>query len=233
MKEFILGDCMDYLPEFEDNHFDLAIVDPQYGIDEGNSAFKSRNTPIIQKNGNVLHAPDVKYVKGDWDKAPPSMEYFMELRRISKQQIIFGINYFNLNWGPGRIVWDKCNGDNDFSDCEIAYCSMHNSTRLFRYMWAGMMQGKSVTEGHIMQGNKSLNEKRIHPTQKPVIVYKWLLRKYAKPEFKIIDTHVGSGSSLVAFEDFECEYWACEKNEKHYSDAVKRLDIHKSQLRLL
>ena len=132
----------------------------------------------------------------------------------------------------GRIVWDKVNFDNDFSDCEIAYCSMHDSVRLIRYMWNGMMQGKSLKEGHIQQGNKKLNERRIHPTQKPVLLYLWILQNYAEAGWKILDTHVGSGSSLIACEKEGYEYWGFEKDEEYFDETQERIKRHKSQLTL-
>lgn len=127
------------------------------------------------------------------------------------------------NLAPGRIVWDKVNGKSPFSDCELAYCSLHNSVRKFSYMWNGMMQGKSLDEGHIAQGNKKLNEKRIHPTQKPVNLYLWLLQKYAKPGQLILDTHVGSGSSLIACNILHFDCVRFELNNKYYQLAKERL----------
>lgn len=156
-------DCMKALKEYPDNHFDLAIVDPPYfSGPEKRGFYGQKVSPIgVQRF----------YEKSEEWKVP-GPEYFKELERVSKHQIVFGCNYFQWNFPPGRIVWDKCNEKNSFSDCEIASCSLHDSVRLFRYMWSGMMQGKSISEGHIQQGNKKLNEKRIHPTQKPVALYK-------------------------------------------------------------
>ena len=133
----------------------------------------------------------------------------------------------------GRIVWDKCNGHSSFSDCELAFCSFHKSTRLFRYMWNGMIQGKSISEGHIMQGNKALNEKRIHPTQKPVNLYRWLLQTYAKEGDLILDTHVGSASSLIACKELGFDYIGFEKDPIIYQKAQQRLTDFQNQLRLL
>ncbi len=155
---------------------------------------------------------------------PPTKEYFDELFRVSKNQIIWGCNYFDYIFpSTGRIVWDKCNGKSTFSDCEIAYCSSHDSVRMFRFMWNGMMQGKSIEEGHIMQGNKKLNEKRIHPTQKPVTLYEWLLTKYAREGDIILDTHVGSGSSLIACERLGFEYIACDIDPFYFAAANERI----------
>lgn len=223
---------MEGMKTFPDKFFDLAITDPPYKIGESNSDFNSRNTPIKQKGGNYLNAPNRNYTRKKWDYLSPDANYFIELLRVTKQQIIWGVNYYDYLLSGGRIIWDKCNGNNDFSDCEIAYCSIHKSVRLFRYMWAGMFQGKSITEGHIQQGNKKLNQKKIHPTEKPIALYKWLLQKYAKPDFKILDTHAGSCSSVIAFLDYGCDWIAFEIDKDYYEAANKRIEIHKKQLKL-
>ena len=162
----------------------------------------------------------------------PNKDYFDELFRVSKNQIIWGVNYFDYSFGPGRIVWDKVNGQSSFSDCEIAYCSLHDSTRMFRYMWNGMMQGKSISEGHIQQGNKALNEVRIHPTQKPINLYLWLLQTYAKDGDKILDTHVGSASSLIACQELGFEYISCELDKDIFNLAKQRLDDYEKKIKL-
>lgn len=216
-------DCMKALKEYPDNHFDLAIVDPPYfSGPEKRGFYGQKVSPIgVQRF----------YEKSEEWKVP-GPEYFKELERVSKHQIIFGCNYFQWNFPPGRIVWDKCNEKNSFSDCEIASCSLHDSVRLFRYMWSGMMQGKSISEGHIQQGNKRLNEKRIHPTQKPVALYKWLLQKYAKPGDLILDTHVGSASSLIACHELGFDYIGFEIDEYYFNLAQKRIREAKAQLRM-
>ena len=216
-------DCMIALKEYPDNHFDLAIVDPPYfSGPEKRGFYGQKVSPIgVQRF----------YEKSEEWKVP-GPEYFKELERVSKHQIIFGCNYFQWNFPPGRIVWDKCNEKNSFSDCEIASCSLHDSVRLFRYMWSGMMQGKSISEGHIQQGNKRLNEKRIHPTQKPVALYKWLLQKYAKPGDLILDTHVGSASSLIACHELGFDYIGFEIDEHYFNLAQKRIREAKAQLRM-
>lgn len=216
-------DCMKALKEYPDNHFDLAIVDPPYfSGPEKRGFYGQKVSPIgVQRF----------YEKSEEWKVP-GPEYFKELERVSKHQIVFGCNYFQWNFPPGRIVWDKCNEKNSFSDCEIASCSLHDSVRLFRYMWSGMMQGKSISEGHIQQGNKKLNKKRIHPTQKPVALYKWLLQKYAKPGDLIIDTHVGSASSLIACHELGFDYIGFEIDEHYFNLAQKRIREAKAQLRM-
>jgi len=217
---------MDHMRKFPDNYFDLAIVDPPYFTGPEKRRYY----------GNKVSSIGVKRVYQaleEWEL--PSEEYFQELFRISKNQIIWGINYFSniYDFGPGRIIWDKVNGRTSFSDCEIAYCSSHDSTRQFRYMWNGMFQGKSIDQGHIQQGNKKLNENKIHPTQKPIDLYKWLLMKYAKKGYKILDTHAGSASSLIACHDLGFEYIAYEKSKKMYVKSKERLNDHTRQLSFL
>lgn len=208
-------DCMEGMKLIPDKYFDLAIVDPPYFTGPNKRKFYGRNInklKIRRKNYEPIESWDI-----------PSKEYFEELKRVSKNQIVWGINYFDYYLGPGLIIWDKVNGKSTFSDCEVAYCSMHNKTKMFRYMWNGMMQGKSISEGHIMQGDKSRNEVRIHPTQKPVNLYKWILLNYAKQGDKILDTHVGSASSLVACYEMGYEFLGFEKDKNMFHLANKRL----------
>lgn len=219
-------DCMEGMKLIPDKYFDLAIVDPPYFTGpEKRNYYGRRVSPIgVQR----------KY-KPSKEWSLPDDSYFKELVRVSHNQIVWGINYFPTTVldGSGRIVWDKVNGKSSFSDCEIAYCSHHDSVRIFRYMWNGMMQGKSISEGSVQQGDKGKNEVRIHPTQKPVALYKWLLKNYAKPGDKILDTHVGSASSLIACYDMGFEYLGFELDSDYYKMATDRLNKHKSQLNLL
>lgn len=213
-------DCMEGMSYLPDKSVDLAIVDPPYFSGPEKRGYYGRKVSPIG-------------VKRHYDKTDnwrvPEKEYFSELMRVSKNQIIWGCNYFDYSFGPGRIVWDKCNTNSSFSDCEIAYCSLHNTVRIFRYMWNGMCQGKSISEGFIMQGNKALNEKRIHPTQKPVNLYKWLLMTDAKPGDRILDTHVGSASSLIACEEMGFDYIGFEIDPVWYKSAVQRIDDYRLQ----
>jgi len=206
---------MDLMAQCPDNYFELAIVDPPYFSGPEKRGYYGRKvSPIGVKR--VYHKSD------NWEI--PNERYFKELFRVSKNQIIWGCNYFNYKFlTSGRIIWDKCNGKSSFSDCEIAYCSLHNSVRMVRYMWNGMMQGKSIEEGHIAQGNKKLNEKRIHPTQKPILLYKWLLERYANPGDKILDTHVGSASSLIACKELGFDFMGCEIDTYYYDAACERM----------
>lgn len=188
-------DCMDGMAQFPDGFFDLAVVDPPYGRKEHGG--KNRGKLVTQKSGTKIFVKDGGYAKKEWDFKPTTEEYFRELERVSKNQIVWGVNYLQYILGPGRIVWDKCNGASDQSDCEIAYNSMTTRVDLFRYMWAGMMQGKSITEGHIQQGNKAKNEIRIHPTQKPVALYTWIFQNYEKKDIKSWIPTWGAGAAAL------------------------------------
>lgn len=208
-------DCMEAMKQIPDRYFDLAIVDPPYF--DGPNKRKYYGRTVNKLNIKRNEYPIIE----EW--SIPNESYFKELLRVSKNQIVWGCNYFDYYLGPGRIIWDKVNGESTFSDCEIAYCSFHNKTKMFRYMWNGMMQGKSISEGHLMQGDKSKNEKRIHPTQKPVNLYKWILMNYAKQGDKVLDTHVGSASSLVACYEMGFYFIGFEKDKNIYKLASKRL----------
>ncbi len=223
-------DCMQGMKEFPDKYFDLAIVDPPYGRKEHGG--RNRSGYVRQKNGSKIFVKDGKYENRNWDNEPPSEEYFNELIRVSKNQIIWGCNYFDCPLIGGRIIWDKCNDGSDQSDAEIAYCSMNDRVDIFRYMWRGMFQGKSITEGTTQQGNKRLNEKRIHPTQKPIALYEWLLSRYAKPNDIILDTHVGSASSLIACYNTNHKFVGFELDEYYYKVSKQRLDAEMAQMRL-
>ena len=235
MKIFENTDCMDLMRRFDDKFFDLAIVDPPYGIGSGKRKYYGRAIASVkQRNGKSLMVPRIEFNPGDWDDKIPGPEYFDELKRVAKYAIIWGINYFSVPWAPGgRIVWDKVNDSTDYSDCEIASSPFHDSVRVFRYMWNGMLQGKSIAEGTVAQGNKALNEKRIHPTQKPILLYRWLLRQYAKPGWKILDTHVGSASSLIACEIDGYEYAGSELDPDMFQLASVRMKKELRQLSLL
>lgn len=216
---------MHYLPHFPDKYFDIAVVDPPYGRKEHGG--KNRDGYVLQKNGSKIYVPDGNYKKLDWDNEPPNNIYFDELLRVSKHQIIWGVNYFNYPLVGGRIIWDKCNDGSDQSNAEIAYNSLNNRVDIFRYMWRGMFQGKSIEEGMVQQGNKKLNEKRIHPAQKPVILYRWIIKKYFQRGWRALDTHTGSASSLIAYEEAGFEYVAYEKEPYYYELAKKRMQEYR------
>lgn len=214
---------MDYLPQFPNKYFDIAVVDPPYFSGPEKRNYYGRTVSPIGVN---------RYCNPSSEWSIPEKTYFDELYRVSNHQIIWGCNYFDHHFGSGRIIWDKCNGNSSFSDCEIAYCSMHDSVRLFRYMWNGMFQGKSISEGHIQQGNKKLNEKRIHPTQKPVNLYRWIAQKYIERGWKVLDTHTGSASSLIAYQEADIDYVAFEIDPYYFNLANKRLHEHSEQITL-
>lgn len=208
-------DCMDAMKEFPDKFFDLAIVDPPYGIGESGRKNHTRGKMAISKKYPAFAGNDEK---------PPDAGYFKELLRVSKNQIIWGANHFISRipydshcW----IVWDKDNGNTDFADCELAWTSFNTAVRKFKYRWNGMLQE-----------NMTAKEERIHPTQKPVALYTWLLNKYAKPGFKILDTHAGSASSLVACHRAGLECWGFEIDKVYYDKAKERLEREMAQQRL-
>lgn len=223
--KFYYGDCIDYMSQFKNNEFDLGIVDPPYFDGPNKPGYFGARVSTIG-----VDRPGYNKTK-NWNI--PKDEYFNELLRVTKHQIIWGINYFSIkNIGPGRIIWDKVNQSSSYSDCEVAYTSLHDSVKLFRYMWNGMNQGKSIDDGHIMQGNKKLNEKRIHPTQKPINLYRWLLKKYAKKGYQILDTYLGSGSIAMACIDFQCYLTAIEIEKSYLRGATERVKDYLKQLRL-
>lgn len=230
LNSFICGDCMDYMPKFPDKYFEIAVTDPPYGRKEHGG--RNRSGYVKQKNGSKIFVHDGNYENRNWDNSPPNRRYFDELIRVSKHQIIWGVNYFDYPFAGGCIVWDKCNDGSDQSSAEIAYCSLNNRVDIFRYMWRGMIQGKNIEEGVIQRGNKKLNEKRITPTQKPVNLYRWIVQKYIRPEWKVLDTHVGSASSLIAYEEYGINYIGFEIDPYYYDLAIKRMQDYKSQMTL-
>jgi site-specific DNA-methyltransferase (adenine-specific) len=200
-------DNMELMARYPDKYFDLAIVDPPYKNDfkivaKDNSAKVKKNYNLNTLNGQ------------------PNKSYFNELFRISKNQIIWGINYYPFYFGAGRLVWDKDN-TGVYSDCELAYHSFSDVTRLFKFRWNGMLQ----------QDMKN-KETRIHPTQKPVALYKWILDKYAKQGDKILDTHLGSGSIAIACHDYGFDLTACELDKEYFDKAMQRIDAHMLQQKL-
>ncbi|WP_288435300.1 DNA methyltransferase [uncultured Chryseobacterium sp.] len=204
-------DNMELMSRYPDGYFDLAIVDPPYGINAGN-AFSGEK----RKSGNGC-ANKSAFDKKDWDLELPDLNYYRDLFRVSKNQIIWGANYMTefLPNSMGWIVWDKNNGTTKFSDCELAFSSFEIALRKFTYTWNGMLQGDMKNK-----------EERIHPTQKPVALYKWLLDKYAKPGDKIIDTHLGSGSIAIACHDYGFELTACELDTDYYNASIERIKRH-------
>ncbi len=203
----ITNECnMELMARYQDNHFDLAIVDPPYGI--GISG---------QKENKKGKKSDRKYHKEkDWDNAIPNKEYFKQLFRVSKNQIIWGANYFveHLDKGTkGWVVWDKAQYGLTMSDCELAYSSFQKPTRVY-------IKNRAVL----------ISQNTIHPTEKPIKLYEWLLMNYAKEGDKILDTHLGSGSIAIACHNLKYDLTACELDKEYYEAAMKRIEKHKQQL---
>jgi site-specific DNA-methyltransferase (adenine-specific) len=210
-----------------DKFFDLAIVDPPYGIGVDKMfVSKDRKDP---RNGRLIKCKRTE--RKGWDSNRPTEEYFLELQRISINQIIWGGNYFADLLPPKScwVVWDKVNGGSDQADCELAWTSFNTAVRQLRFMWC-IAQGKGIENGHIAEGNNKLWETKFHPTQKPVKLYKWLLKNYAKEGDKIFDSHLGSGSIAIACHDMKFDLVGCEIDKDYYDAAVKRFDNHKKQL---
>jgi site-specific DNA-methyltransferase (adenine-specific) len=207
---------MKYLKTLEDNAFDLAIVDPPYGI--GISGQKEVKKTRVQRNRSS--AQNRKYHKQkNWDNAIPSKNYFRQIERVSKNQIIWGANYFveHLTKGTkGWIIWDKQQKGLWSSDAEIAFSSYNKPTRIF-------LQNRIILQ---QEGGT------IHPTQKPIKLYEWLLMNYAKKGDKILDTHLGSGSIAIACHNLGFDLVGCELDKEYYEAACKRLKQHQAQQRL-
>ncbi len=196
-------DCMDAMVQMKDNEFDLAIVDPPYGIgmDGGNVGYKGFND----------------FPKKDWDSSKPNENYFKELFRISRNQIIWGGNYFGLQGTRCFIVWDKGEGfkRRTYAEAELAWTSFDLNVRIYKYD---------------PLANRDYHGK-IHPTQKPVALYKWLLKNYTKEGDKILDTHLGSGSIGIACWDYELDLVGYEIDEDYFKAAKKRIESHMDQPR--
>lgn len=207
-------DCMDGMAGYPDGYFDLAICDPPYGQNIHKMNFTKSGAIKVGKKC-VAKRHDFRN-KADWDNNRPDAAYFTELFRVSKQQIIWGGNYFADMLPPskGFIVWDKRvlpNMTNDYADCEMAWCSI-GVARMFRYLYNGMLQGDMKNR-----------EERVHPTQKPVVLYTWLLDRYARQGNIILDTHVGSASSLIACEMRGYQYVGFEIDPNYYRMAQNRI----------
>lgn len=214
-------DCMDGMKQFPDKYFDLAIVDPPYGI--GVMTMNYTKSGAVRTHGHAAATRRDYRKRGEWD-IKPDKEYFDELFRVSKKQIVWGGNYFSDFLPPSKsfLVWDKRCMDsmsNDFADCEYAWCSEGMGVaRMIRYVWNGMIQG-----------NMKQREDRFHPTQKPLHIYIHILQKYAKPGDIILDTHVGSGSSLVACRETGHKYVGFEIDPEYYQKAKERINAYESQ----
>jgi len=194
-------DNMQLMARYPDNYFDLAIVDPPYGIDMGN------------KMNTVTGG--IKHTAKDWDKHTPSQEYWDELFRVSKDQILWGGNYFMSKIKKDSacwIFWNKNNGDSLFADGELAWTSFETPVRIAKIHWCGSA------------AKWETGQNKIHPTQKPVALYEWILNKYAKQGDKILDTHLGSGSIAIACNNLGFELTACELDKDYFDATIKRLN---------
>jgi site-specific DNA-methyltransferase (adenine-specific) len=208
-------DNMLLMARYPDNYFDLAIVDPPYGINadvknNGKNSDRHEKTSLAKIN---------TYKKTNWDNAIPNDDYFIELKRVSKKQIVWGANFFGLK--GGYLYWHKNVTMPTYSTGELAWLSWLNKLDFVNITWHGMLQQD-------MQ-NKEI---RIHQTQKPVALYKWLLDKYAKEGDKILDTHLGSGSIAIAAHDYKFELTACELDKEYYDKAIQRITNHTNQQKL-
>jgi len=212
-SEVYLEDCVKALKRFNDNHFDLAIVDPPYGLGMGTVSIPSeKNTNSQQK-----FYKDLKSKR--WDDNTPNKEYFDELKRVSKNQIVWGWNYYvsYFNDCPSYIVWNK-EASGNYSDCEMAWCSIKGTNKIFKWLWNGF--------------RKQQPEERIHPTQKPVALYDWILEQFGSDANLILDTHVGSGSSRIACNKAGKQFVGFEIDKDYYEAQEKRFKDFVSQLRM-
>lgn len=215
--KFINADCMDIMSQYPDKYFDLAIVDPPYGMGmDGTTGFATKKTHGFSFERKI-------YKQKKWDKDAPTSNYFKELIRVSKHQIIWGANYFqhDIPILKNFICWYKKgkSADTKFNECELAYTSK-GITRLVDIWWNGL-------------GSVNSNEERIHPTQKPVKLYQWIYHNYAKPEYKILDTHLGSGSNAIAAHNYGIsEFVGIELDPEYYTDSIKRFNRVTAQLRM-
>lgn len=224
-------DCMEGMKQFPDKYFDLAVVDPPYGINVGHMMHGSCGTVVAESNRpfggkksnkSSRAARSKKYHLFD-DSKTPEQDYFDELQRVAKAAIIWGGNYFLDYLGKATkiLVWDKCRRNFDQADCEIAWTSLPGQSRIFVYKWNGMLQEDMKNK-----------EYRIHPTQKPVALYKWILQNFAKPGDIILDTHVGSASSLIACRETGHKYVGFEIDKEYFDMASERLKAAEQQVNI-
>jgi len=207
IQNLMLGDCMDLMRSKPDKYYDLAIVDPIYGISE----------PAFRKDAKNKAAKNGEFKNLAFKQEKTGYDYFVELFRVSKNQIIWGGNYFidHLYSTRSMIVWDKHTKDAQWADAELAWTSFHNSVRIFDFAWNGMIQGDMKNK-----------EQRIHENQKPITLYKWLLSNYAKQGQKILDTHGGSFSHAIAAYDLGFDLDIIELDPEYFRDGKSRYDTH-------
>lgn len=205
----LLANSEEYIKTVPNKFYDLVFCDPPYGLD-------------MSKNAGL----STKYKKKKWDKKPPSKDFLTEIQRISKYQIIFGANHFIENIpnasGPGWFLWDKRENiipERTFADGELAFTNYDKPLRIFRHYWDGFL--------------KKSKQDRIHPTEKPIKLYDWILKNYASPGFKILDTHGGSFASAISCFYYDCSYLGIELDPDYYSDGVKRFDLLTAQKKII
>jgi site-specific DNA-methyltransferase (adenine-specific) len=200
ISEAVLMDNMEYMAKFSDKYFELAIVDPPYNIGVNMNAGRKKSTK------------SKKRIVKKWDNTAPDKEYFTELFRVSQNQIVFGCNYFtnNLPISMGWIFWDKCVAAGcSFSDGELAWTSFNQSLKKAIIPWSGFI---------------GIEGEKFHPTTKPIKLYKWILQNYAKPNDKILDTHLGSQSSRIAAYEMGFDFYGCEIDKDYFNDGNKRFE---------
>jgi len=213
ISEVFNEDCMSFMARYHDKYFDLAVVDPPYGIgfsdyERGSSGIKVKER--YTKNG-----------KKDWDKGIPTNEYFEQLFRVSKNQIIWGGNYFDLPPTQCFIFWYKQNPVPNFADGELAWTSFKKPAVCIDYRYYGNLQGKT-----------SVKDQKLHPTQKPITLYDYIFANFSTPNQRILDTHLGSGSSRIAAHKAGLDFTACEIDKDYFDASVKRYNDFKAQLTL-
>jgi site-specific DNA-methyltransferase (adenine-specific) len=222
-------DNMELMARYPDNYFDLAIVDPPYGIgaskqSQSSSKIKGRKNSIVKRS--TLNSKN-------WDNDIPTKDYFNELFRVSKNQIIWGGNYFPLPLINSWIVWNKLQVLETRSDGEMAWTSFKRPLKIVPLLQDGFKRGQNVGYNQPVIYNEPFSGKQtIHPTQKPPQLYKWLLDKYAKPTDKILDTHLGSGSIAIACHDYGFDLTACELDKEYFDKAMTRINNHVAQQKL-
>ena len=210
LNQIICGDCLEVMKDIPDKSVDLVLTDPPYGI----GAYKDGTM-----GGGVL-TKQSRFEATKWDFAIPTKEYFDEILRVSKNQIVFGGNYFieHLYNSPCWIVWDKDNGDNNFADCELAWTSFKTAVRKYKYKWQGMLQE-----------NMKQKEFKYHPTQKPIGLFEWILDNYSDPNSIILDPFLGSGTTAIAAHNTGRKFIGIEKEQRYVEIAKKRLEQAQAQ----
>lgn len=222
-------DCMEVMRDFQDGYFDLAVVDPPYGISvdlqslgQGTGLAPEKNTAKLIKSrmngGGKLKERVLNRAETSWDYTPPGKEYFDKLFRVSKNQVIWGGNYFQLPPTRGIICWDKEQTFLNFSQWEMAWTSMSFPAKIFRFSNRGFTCPEK--------------EEKFHPTQKPVALYAWIYAQFAKPGMKILDTHLGFGSSRIAAYDAGLDFWGYEIDKVYFDKQEERFERHTAQMNL-